>query len=281
MVEMKIHPIQTGSVVIKKNQQVGKGVGAMRLLNMLFGSEWTASLPILAWVIDHPEGIIIVDTGETSRSTQPDYFPRWHPYYRLAVRMTVAPEDEIGPQLHKLGVQPADVKTVILTHLHTDHAGGLHHFPKSDIYVHSAELVAARSLEGRIMNGYLPHRWPTWFSPKLLAFEAEQVGSFDQVQYLTRARDVMIVPTPGHTPNHVSVIVRQDGVSYFLAGDTTYTEQILIDRQVDGVSPNKSRALSTINRIINYTTLERTVYLPTHDPNSMQRLAKIQAIRAE
>ena len=268
---MKIHPIQTGTVVIKRNQQVGKGVGAMRLLNMLFGSEWTAPLPILAWVIDHPEGIIIVDSGETSHATtQPDYFPRWHPYYRLAVRMTVKSEDEIGPQLHKLGIQPADVKTVILTHLHTDH------FPKSDIYVHSAELVAARSFEGRIMNGYLPYRWPTWFSPKHFAFQAEQVGSFDQVQYLTHARDVIIVPTHGHTPSHVSVIVRQDGVSYFLAGDTTYTEEFLINRQVDGVSPNKSRSLRTIDQILKYITLEHTVYLPTHDPSSIQRLARTQ-----
>lgn len=279
---MKIHPIQTGTVVIKKNQQVGKGVGVMRLLNMLFGSEWTASLPILAWVIDHPEGIFIVDTGETSRTTtQPDYFPRWHPYYRLAVRITVTPEDEIGPQLHKLGIQPADVKMVILTHLHTDHAGGLHHFPKSDVYVHSAELVAARSLAGRIMNGYLPHRWPTWFSPKPFAFHAEQVGSFDQVQYMTGARDVMIVPTPGHTPNHVSVIVWQDGVSFFLAGDTTYSEQFLLDRQVDGVSPNKSRSLRTIDQILKYITLERTVYLPTHDPGAMQRLEKAQVTIAK
>lgn len=280
MVKMKIHPIQTGTVVIKKNQQVGKGVGTMRLLNMLFGSEWTASLPILAWAIEHPEGIIVVDTGETSRTNQPDYFPRWHPYYRLAVHMMVTLEDEIGSQLHKLGLHPANVKTVVLTHLHTDHAGGLHHFPKSDIYVHSLELAAARSFRGRITNGYLPHRWPKWFSPKPLAFQAEQVGTFDHVQYLTRARDVMIVPTPGHTPDHVSVIVQQDGVSYFLAGDTTYTEQLLIDRQVDGVSPDRSQALSTIDKILKYATLEQTVYLPTHDPSSVQRLEKAQVIMA-
>jgi glyoxylase-like metal-dependent hydrolase (beta-lactamase superfamily II) len=235
-------------------------------------------LPIFAWVIEHSEGLILVDTGETSRATQLGYFPRWHPYYRLAVRMAVAPEDEIGPQLLKLGLNPDDVKSIVLTHLHTDHAGGLHHFPKSAIYVHPSELYAARSLQGKITNGYLPHRWPDWFSPKLLAFREEQVGSFDRVQYLTRARDVMIVPTSGHTPNHVSVIVRQGGVSYFLAGDTTYTQENLVDRQVDGVSPNKHRTLNSIDKILEYAKLERTVYLPTHDPSSKLRLEKTQVI---
>ena len=102
---MKIHAIQTGTVVIKKNQQVGKGAGFSRQLNILFGSEWTEPLPILAWVIEHPEGIIVVDTGETARAAEPGYFPAWHPYYRMAVRLNVAPEEEIGPQLQKLGIQ--------------------------------------------------------------------------------------------------------------------------------------------------------------------------------
>jgi hypothetical protein len=55
---MKIYPIQTGTVVIKKNQQVGQGQGALRQLNMLLGSEWTMPLPILAWVIEHPTGLL-------------------------------------------------------------------------------------------------------------------------------------------------------------------------------------------------------------------------------
>jgi glyoxylase-like metal-dependent hydrolase (beta-lactamase superfamily II) len=43
--------------------------------------------------------------------------------------MNVRPEDEIGPQLRSMGITQEDIKTLILTHFHTDHAGGLHHFP--------------------------------------------------------------------------------------------------------------------------------------------------------
>ena len=97
---MKIYAIQTGTVEIKKNQLVGKGPNAFRLINVLFGREWVEPpVPIYAWVIEHDEGVIVVDTGETTRTSEPGYFPRWHPYYNLAVRFHVKPEEEVGFQL--------------------------------------------------------------------------------------------------------------------------------------------------------------------------------------
>src|SRR5713226_8464833 len=118
---IRIHALQTGTVMIKTCQLRGRGQGAGRMLNTLTGSEWTPSLPIYAWVIEHPEGVIVVDTGETARTSEAGYFPRWHPFHRLAARMSVRPEDEIGPQLQRLGISPREVRQVILTHFHTDH----------------------------------------------------------------------------------------------------------------------------------------------------------------
>ena len=76
---MRIHAIQTGSVAIKESQRQGVGHGIRRRLNPLVDKAWTEPLPIYAWVIEHPEGIIVVDTGETARATEPGYFPWWHP----------------------------------------------------------------------------------------------------------------------------------------------------------------------------------------------------------
>src|SRR5687767_9775533 len=87
---MRIHAIQTGTVEIKRNQVAGKGAGPIRQLNVLLGSEWTAPLPVLAWVIEHAEGLLVVDTGETALTANRGYFPRWHPYYRSSVRLVVA-----------------------------------------------------------------------------------------------------------------------------------------------------------------------------------------------
>src|SRR5574340_510062 len=150
---MRIHAIQTGTVAIKERQRHGVGHGLRRRLNTLVDKAWTEPLPIYAWVIEHSEGLIVVDTGETARASEPGYFPRWHPYYRFGVRTWVKPEEEIGPQLEALGMKAIDVRWVVLTHMHTDHAGGLHHFPKVEILVSRTEYKLTSGLGGRI-NGY-------------------------------------------------------------------------------------------------------------------------------
>ncbi len=270
----QIHLLQTGSVQIKSAQRRRRRGGLVRAL---VDSTWTVWLPIYAWAIEHPEGIIVVDTGETARTSEPDYFPPWHPYYRSAVRMDVAPEQEIGPQLRQIGIEPEQVRTVVLTHLHTDHAGGMHHFPDSEILVSSEEYRGAQGLLGRL-QGYLPHRWPEWFSPTPIPLEPRAFGPFRNSYTVTEAGDVVVVPTPGHTPHHVSVIVKTEGVSYFLAGDTSYDEALLMERTPDGVSPRAKTAVGTLETILAYAAQNPTVYLPSHDPDVPERLRSRQCV---
>lgn len=274
---LRIHTIQTGTVGIKSRQPHGVGHGGRRLLNTLRDKNWV-QVPIYAWVIEHPEGVIVVDTGETARTAQKGYFPRWHPFLRqTANKFLVAPEDEIGPQLQNLGIAPCDVRWVVLTHLHTDHAGGLHHFPRAEILVSRKEYAAARGLGG-IIQGYLLHRWPRWFNPRLVDFTSESVGPFPASFPLTKANDVMLLPTEGHTSGHLSVLVREGERSIFLAGDTSYTEQLLLEQAVDGVSPDERIAAQTLKRILTYTQANPTVYLPSHDPEAKERLAQRQVV---
>ncbi len=269
---IRIHAIQTGTVAIKASQPVGRGQGARRLLNILTDPQWTPPLPIYAWAIEHPEGVMVVDTGETARTANVGYFPRWNPYFRLAVRATVGPEEEIGPQLQRLGIGPRDVRWVVLTHFHTDHAGGLAHLPHAEILTTREDYHAARTLTGRI-NGFLPQHWPAWFAPRFVEFAPRPVGPFATSHPLTRAGDVHILPTPGHTPHHLSVVLQDGATTYFFAGDTSYTEQLMVQQRVDGVSPNVAVARQTLARIRAYAQQTPLVYLPSHDPQSAARLA--------
>src|SRR3954465_8821232 len=75
-----IHPIRTGGVRVRANQIEGRDRGPIRLLRTLTGAVWSDWLPIYAWAIEHPEGVIVVDTGETTRAAEPGYFPAWNPY---------------------------------------------------------------------------------------------------------------------------------------------------------------------------------------------------------
>ena len=152
---MRIHAIQTGTVAIKQRQVRGVGQRVGRRLNTLLDRVWTDPLPIYVWVIEHPEGIIVVDTGETARVTEPGYFPRWHPYYRLGVREWVRPEEEIGPQLRALGLPPEEVRWVVLTHLHSDHTGDSLIFPGRTSCSRARNISALLVGEARCVATYL------------------------------------------------------------------------------------------------------------------------------
>jgi glyoxylase-like metal-dependent hydrolase (beta-lactamase superfamily II) len=238
---------------------------------------WSDWLPIYAWLIEHPEGAIMVDTGETARTAQPGYFPRWHPYYRHGVQFDVSPEDEIGPQLENHWLSPTDVRKVVMTHLHTDHAGGLHHVPHGEVLIERQAFAAARGLLGRV-RGFVPQHWPDWLHPTLFDLPAIPFGPFARSLPVTETGDVVIVPTPGHTPQHISVVVRTDEVTYFLGGDASYTEELMWDGHVDGIAPNEELARDTLHRIRCLAEQEPVVYLPSHDPGAVDRLASQQHV---
>jgi glyoxylase-like metal-dependent hydrolase (beta-lactamase superfamily II) len=266
---MKIHAIQTGRVLIKQSQIEGQGHGLWRRVQPLFTSEWAGWCPTYAWAIEHPEGVIVVDTGEAAHLKT---LPRWHPFFHLG-GFDIEPEQEIGPQLRRLGINAGDVKKVVLTHLHIDHDGGLAHFPHSRI-VASAEEVARASGVGGALLCYLPNRRPKWFDPEPVVWETSPYGPFTHSARLTAAGDVIAVPTPGHTPSHFSVIVKDEGMQIMLAGDASYLESTMLGCKVDGISPSESVAKATLARIRQLCADRPTVYLPTHDPKSGEGLSE-------
>jgi len=167
---------------------------------------------------------------------------------------------------------------VLLTHLHTDHAGGLAYFEKSKIWVNRPEYESARGPFGWL-QGYLPRNWPGWWNPEFIRFQDAPVGPFAQSMALTRRGDVLVVPTPGHTPAHLSVLVRV-APSFFLAGDTSYNESLLRAGKVDGVSPDMALALETGKKILALARAEPLIYLPSHDPDNLVRLAQRAVLAA-
>lgn len=270
---LRIHALQTGTVAIKTRQVEGVGHGLRRRLNALLDRTWTRPLPIYAFAIEHPEGVIVVDTGETARASEPGYFPRWHPYFRFGLRMWVEPEQEIGPQLGRLGIRPDDVRWVVMTHLHSDHAGGLHHFRENEILVSRTELEVASGLAGRV-RGYASNRFPDWFDPAPVDVPSIPLGPFPQSLRLTKAGDVTLVPLPGHTPGQLGVLVDAGDHTVFLAGDSSYTEELMLRSAVDGVGTDERAQRLTHERIRAFAAATPTVYLVAHDPESAIRLAE-------
>jgi len=271
---MRVHAITTGRVQIKKAQIEGRGHGLRRQLQPMLSPDWADWAPVYAWAIEHPEGVIVVDTGA---NTSLKSLPRWHPYFQLSVRFDIEPEQEIGTQLRRLGIGARDVKTVVLTHLHIDHDGGLAHFPHSRIVASAEEIKRASGIRGALF-GYLPNRWPQWFDPEPLTWRPSPLGPFTKSAPITGAGEVVAVPTPGHTPDHLSVIVCAGKDRIMLAGDASYLESTMLRGAIDGVSSDEAAASATLVNIRALCAQRPTIYLPSHDPKSAERLERRQAV---
>ena len=171
------------------------------------------------------------------------------------------------------------VRLVVMTHLHTDHAGGLHHFPDNEILVSRAELDYAGGLRGRF-RGYPNKRWPARFRPTLVDLPAVRFGPFPASMALTKAGDITLVPVPGHTPGQLAVVVREGDHAVLLAGDSSYTEDALLRGVIDAVGPDEAAERLTHERIRAYVADTPTVYLPAHDPETGARLAARRTVGA-
>jgi glyoxylase-like metal-dependent hydrolase (beta-lactamase superfamily II) len=258
-----VHPLQTGTVQVHPAMIRAQGPGLLRLVNTFRDRTWTEPLPILAWLIDHPEGPIVVDTGEVAASSD-----------SAVGRFAVTAEQEIGPQLRRHGVDPATVQTVVLTHLHGDHMNGAGYFAPERIVVSDQEYRAAtEGWAGWLFRNVVRQPLPQPFTPRRITFTDQPLGPFAQSYPLTADGRVVLVPTPGHTFGHMSVVVITDDVHYFLAGDVTYSAAQLHEGYLSGNVLDARGQQASMDAIRRYAAIFPTVYLPTHDPAALDRFS--------
>jgi N-acyl homoserine lactone hydrolase len=109
---------------------------------LLTSRKWTAPLPINVYVIEHRDGLVLFDTGQDRASiTDPVYFPSGlllGALYRMA-RFEMAADQTLTAQLAPLGYRAGDVRTVVLSHLHGDHIGGLREVAQAKLLVSRPE----------------------------------------------------------------------------------------------------------------------------------------------
>jgi len=257
-----IYPIQTGTVRVKQFQLTGSRHNLSRLYQLMFTQKWGEWMPIYSWLIKLDNQLLMVDTGETAKIYEKSYLPNSGLYHK-AVQTKITKEEEIPTQIKKLGFKVEDVHTVILTHLHGDHIGGIEHFPHATFLVSQAEYDMATSKKGK-SNGYFTKNWPSWFKPQLVNYDTIKEGVFDKSYRLNGNSKITIVPTPGHSVGHQSVIVKSGDLRYFIGGDLTFNRETL-KAEIPNVILMNKQAKASVIKAHKYVTSNSCVYLSSHD----------------
>ncbi|MEO3795534.1 N-acyl homoserine lactonase family protein [Nonomuraea sp. B10E15] len=217
---LRVFPIHTGDTVVTYGQFYG-GLDGWEGLNgyvRTLVDKAQITVPVYAYLIDHPRhGLLLVDTG-VNREQAHDH----DGYYDMTSRLLserdeyqMTPEQDLRVRLARLGYDADEVTTVFLTHVHDDHAGGLRHLPRATVvldrrdwdhgvfYPHSFDLVKE--------NLSFP------------AFDSGAFGAFPASQDHFGDGSIILLPTPGHSPGHMCVLLRMDEGGVLFMGDTLYT----------------------------------------------------------
>lgn len=169
-------------------------------------------------LVETSQGLVLIDTGFGTRDyKEPAVKMRFFLKYMGVPKL---PEETALAQVNNLGYEPKDVKHIIQTHLHVDHAGGLADFPWADVHVFQDEYQAIQNPRGMMEFAFVQEHWkhkPTWVIHQL---SGQKWFEFDAISILeTPEVDFWLIPLPGHTRGHCGVALGKPGNWLLHCGD--------------------------------------------------------------
>lgn len=211
-------------------------------------------------LIEHPSGLILIDTGAGNKESE-----KFKDIYGL--------ENEgadggtlLEDGLKEIGVAPTDIAIVINTHLHFDHAGGNTRnrpdgsleisFPNATYIVRRGEYEYATHSNERTAASYFERNWVP-------------LDAADKIEWVSREKEIVkgvrVIPTPGHTPFHQSVLIESAGDRAFYLGDLVPTHAHLPLPWIMGYDVEPLVTLETKRRILKQALDEHWLVIFEHD----------------
>lgn len=257
-----------------------------RLVNGNESPRVAARLVCHCLAIETEQGLILVDAGFGEQ----DLGARGR-RHRLQLRMLGAElgaDEPAARQLRRLGLDPADVRHIVLTHLDVDHVGGLADFPRARVHVYVDEFQAAMNPQTLFERSrYRPVTWahrPRWV---LHRAEGERWFGFEAVRQIQGLPpEVLLLPLFGHSRGHCAVAVDTPqgwlvhaGDAYFHAGEMNPHHPFC----TPGLAVfQRTVAMDDAARLANQARLRSLVrdhgdevsVFSAHDPSEFERLSR-------
>ncbi len=295
---LTLRPLLCGEIAMPPNW-FERGHGPMETLKA-FGLGVPASdlrgIPVPAYLLEHPTaGHLLVDTGlhasiaggRADARAGDRAGGRAGNFGRERVRnlgavgavmsrhTTMRPEQTAAAQLRALGLDPAEIQLVVMTHLHFDHASALSDFPNATVLVNEREWRAAWARD-HILHGYATAQLDPHPSYRTLDFSSPPAaarGPFERTLDVFGDGSLTLASTPGHTAGHLSLIARLAEREALLTADAAYTLATIRERQRPWLTYNRSAFEHSLRQVQAYDRENPdALILPGHDIQAWQKL---------
>jgi N-acyl homoserine lactone hydrolase len=289
---VRVHPLLCGRALAPPAyllREPGR-LAVLRALGIGVRKDDWLPFPVPAFLVEHPgAGPVLIDTGLHPSVAVKPVESLGHLAVRAFRDLEMDATQAVPAQLRQRGIDPARVQTVVMTHLHVDHASGISEFPGATFVVSRAEWDAATT-QGRL-HGYVTRQFDHAFDYRLLDFDAtgravrEGAGSArtgampSSFSAFARSFDlfgdgsVRAVYTPGHTLGHMSVVLRTAGGEVLVAGDAIYLRRTLDDEHLPFRAEDEHLFRRSLREMRRYVTeTPDAVVIPGHDWEAWERL---------
>lgn len=231
----------------------------MDLGSMLKGEEGKIKIPVPSYLIRHPKGLVLYDTGlHKSMQDAPDdrlgiLAPMFDIHYEV--------NEDVAARLAELDVDVNDITYLVNSHLHFDHCGGNDAIPNAPIVVQKKELEGAKTPEIANTIGFFAQDWDHGHDFILADGEYDVFGD----------GSVVCIPTPGHTPGHQSLKVTTNQSTTVLAGDACYLRKSLEDMWLPALYFDADQMLLSFQKLKELESKGAKIFYG-HDPEFWQSL---------
>jgi len=227
---VRVHPLRCGEVLLPP-AVLDRPSGRLAQPRAMLGtkrSNW-AWVPVPAFLVEHPTaGPILVDTGfHASVQDGPRSSLGRRQTWAMPARADTG--DSAPEHLRARGIEPREIATIVMTHLHNDHASGATQFPDATFVVDEAEWAAA--CKGGFAQGYRHAHFDQPFDWRSVTYaDAEPYASFERTIDLLGDGSIRLLSTPGHTAGHQSLLLRLRDGELLLTADAAYTRRAIEER---------------------------------------------------